>query len=128
MSLDFEWAIEASRGYINMAQDSFSFNKEDQILSNQIAIMKALLEMADAIERQAEVLSLRREERSFAAHVTIGRVRSPKNRRVLADTLRSLVWRPPRSFRASTITLYQSVLGSAGPRYSVLAEFPLGAR
>ena len=80
--------------------------------------------LADAIERDAATLGLRREERPFAAHVTLGRARSPRARQALVQRLRAGAWQPPPPWRVASLTFYQSVLGSDGPRYSVLAEFP----
>jgi len=87
---------------------------------------KRLAHLADAIEREGGALSLRREERAFSPHLTIGRVRSSQRREALAQQLRTAAWQPPPPWRVSSVTLYESVLGSVGPRYTVLAELPLG--
>jgi 2'-5' RNA ligase len=81
--------------------------------------------IALAVEREAEALSLRKEERPFAAHVTLGRVRSPRGRQALARQLQAAVWQPPASWRVESITLYESKISSAGPCYTTLAEIPL---
>jgi 2'-5' RNA ligase len=57
--------------------------------------------------------------------VTLGSVRTPRNRHALTQRLREAVWQPPPAWRAASLTLYQSVLSSTGPRYTVLAEVPL---
>ena len=84
--------------------------------------------MAEAIEREGAAIPLPREARPFAAHVTLGRMRSPRHRQALAQRLRDTAWRAPDPWRVTTLTLYQSVLGSGGPRYTVLADVPLGGR
>ena len=81
--------------------------------------------MAEAIEREGAALSFVREDRPFAAHVTIGRVRSKSHRQQLARCLLETGWQPPAPWRVASLTLYQSVLGSSGPRYTVLADVPL---
>lgn len=81
--------------------------------------------MAEAIEREGAALSFVREDRPFAAHVTIGRVRSTSHRQQLARALLETTWQPPAPWRVTSLTLYQSVLGSGGPRYTVLADVPL---
>lgn len=87
----------------------------------------ALVSIVEEIEREAAGLQLPREERPVAAHLTIGRVRSPRRRRELAHAMQHVVWEPPPSWQVSALTLYRSALSSAGPTYSVLAEIPLGS-
>jgi len=82
--------------------------------------------IAEAIEAGSRDAGLRREERPFAAHVTVGRVRSPKNRQALAERLAHTTWQPPEVFRVTSVTLYRSELSSSGPRYRVVADVPLG--
>ena len=81
--------------------------------------------LAERIEQEATTLSLRQEERPFSAHLTLGRVRSPRNRKALAQRLRKAAWQPPGPFQVESITLFQSLLSSAGPTYTVLASIPL---
>ena len=85
---------------------------------------ETVLRLAGAIEREGAGL-LPKAERPFAAHVTLGRVRSPKRRQALADGLRRTVWTPPPACCVETVTLYQSLLSSSGPTYTALGEFPL---
>lgn len=86
-----------------------------------------LAQIAGQIERETSSLGICSSERPFAAHLTIGRVRSPRRRQELARALQEATWRAPGPWRVETLTLYQSVLGSAGPRYTALTEIPLGA-
>ena len=96
----------------------------------------AVLRLAAAIEREGagllpkEDLPAPRQQagqagRPFAAHVTLGRVRSPRHRQELTRALQAAAWTPPPACQMSALTLYQSVLGSAGPTYTALGEFPL---
>jgi 2'-5' RNA ligase len=80
--------------------------------------------LAQEVEQEGRHVPLRTEERPFAAHVTLGRVRSPRRRWALVEALQSIRWEPPRTWEAAGITLYRSDLSSAGPRYTVLAECP----
>ena len=81
--------------------------------------------LAASIEQELAGFALRQEERSFAAHLTIGRVRSVRHQLALVQRLRELSWQPPAAWPVTSLTLYQSVLSSSGPHYTVLAEFPL---
>ena len=85
---------------------------------------EALTKIAEEIERRVVSLGLPKEDHPFAAHVTLGRVRSPKHRAQLVTTMRNLTWTPPPPFTTTHLTLFQSTLTSAGARYAPLAKFP----
>jgi 2'-5' RNA ligase len=88
---------------------------------------EAVVRLAEALEHEACSLSLRRDERPYSPHVTLGRLRSSRALPALLRQLRVADWHPPASWRVSALTLYQSVLTPTGPRYSILTEVPLGA-
>ena len=81
--------------------------------------------LAERLEQDCVGLGLRKEERPFAAHVTLGRVRSPRGLGALARALQTNDWTPPALWTVTAVTLYQSVLSSGGPTYNVLMEIPL---
>ncbi len=85
----------------------------------------AVIRLAQRLEREGQAIGLRRQERPFAAHVTIGRVRSPRGQEALARRLRETAWQPPAAWPVTSLRLYQSDLSGSGPRYTVLAEVPL---
>ena len=66
------------------------------------------------------------EERAFAAHVTLGRARSPRGRAALAAQLERAAWIPPAPWQVEQVVLYESVLRPDGPRHTPLAEIALG--
>ena len=84
-----------------------------------------LTRLAQRLEAGCARLGLREEERPFSAHLTLGRVRSPKGLGPLARALQTLEWPAPAPWTVERVTLYQSVLGGRGPRYTALGEFPL---
>ena len=84
-----------------------------------------LRRIAGQIEEGAAALQLPREEHPFAAHLTIGRVRSPRGRADLVRALQAASWTPPPAWPVTALTLYQSVLGPQGPTYTALADAPL---
>ena len=109
---------------------------------------EAVIRIAEAIEREGRAIPLRREDlpaappglsavprpaqagvaqagRPFAAHVTLGRVRTPRNRQALVQSLQASTWEPPEPFQVTALTLYRSDLHPSGPRYTALAVFPL---
>lgn len=85
-----------------------------------------LTRLAASIEEAGQKISLAREHRPFSGHVTLGRVRSPKNRQALTRGLQTLELKPLEPWQVASVTLYQSVLSSHGPAYSVLADIALG--
>jgi len=89
---------------------------------------ESAVRIAEKIEQGCQTHRLRREERPFAAHVTLGRVRSPRRCEALAQRFQTLAWEPPEPFQVTALTLYRSDLHSSGPRYTALAEVPLTPR
>jgi len=67
-----------------------------------------------------------RDDRPFRAHITLGRVRSDRNARQLAELLRTSSARPFGVARLSELKLKSSVLTPAGPIYKNLGVYPLG--
>ena len=84
-----------------------------------------VVQLAEAIEQDSRALGLKKEDRRYSAHATIGRMRSPRGARDFIERLHTIQWNPPTSWQASSITLYHSVLASDGPTYAVLADLPL---
>jgi len=98
---------------------------------------QAVARIAAGLERAGRAIGWRQEERPFSPHLTIGRVRSPRRRQQLTQALQRAAcphttpsgvgaWIPPAPWGVTGVTLYQSELSSRGPRYTVLAECPLG--
>lgn len=83
-----------------------------------------LSRIAIELEEGLSVLRVPKEERKFLAHVTLGRVRSPRNRAQLAQAIQELIWHPPEPCWATHLTLFQSTLTSSGPIYTALAKPP----
>jgi len=82
--------------------------------------------LAAAVERAAERTGVPREGRPFAAHLTIGRVRSPRNVRRLAAALERKTGEVFGRDEIREIVLFRSTLTPRGPVYDPLARFPLG--
>ena len=83
-------------------------------------------QLMEHIEKKLrQVLAPSQEEHAFIPHVTLGRVRSPRSSRILSRHLQTVPWRVPPPWSVSALTLFQSVLSSAGPRYTVFSEFSL---
>ena len=85
-----------------------------------------LARIAARLNEEGARLGITPEARAFSAHLTLGRVRSPTRRAALVERLRAVYWEPSAPWRVTTLRLYQSVLSSSGPAYTVLSEVPLG--
>jgi len=84
-------------------------------------------ELANRINEALCKLGFERESRPFAAHLTIGRVRSPKNKEALKEKIASYSLQPtvhsPQLI--SSVALFQSTLTPKGAVYTKLHETKL---
>lgn len=79
-------------------------------------------EIAKKLEEELSKLGFAKEDRPFSAHLTIGRVRSGKNKETLKKIIEALN-RTPKTVnpqRVSQLVLYQSTLTPNGPIYTPL--------
>ena len=75
--------------------------------------------IAEEIENGLEKIGFPKETRPFSAHLTIGRVRSGKNKAKLKEIITSLQVNP-ETCQIKSVTLYQSKLTPKGPIYTPL--------
>jgi 2'-5' RNA ligase len=77
-----------------------------------------------AAERLLEPLGFPREHRRFAAHLTLGRVRSgsPAGFNELAELLRKHADFDAGAMTVDSVTVFSSTLGRDGPKYEVLSR------
>jgi RNA 2',3'-cyclic 3'-phosphodiesterase len=87
-----------------------------------------LFQIHERIELAMAGLGFEREERAFAPHLTLGRVREGAGS-VYLNSVREAITNAGREtslpFSASKVTLFRSQLKPEGAVYSALAEFPL---
>lgn len=79
-------------------------------------------EIYNSLEGKLEGEGFQKEQRPFSAHLTIGRVRSPKNRQNLKSSIEGLKFSSGKSLDVDHITLFQSTLTPHGPIYTPLHE------
>lgn len=83
---------------------------------------KKLQKIFYCLEEALSVTGIKRQEREFMPHITIARIRRP------FDTGR-MISAPIPSFKIKpgmgSVSLYESILGSQGPRYINMARFVL---
>ena len=87
-----------------------------------------LAQLAGEIDRAVQPLGFDLEKRPFRAHVTIGRVRSPRGLPELARRLQHAAGETvgPVEWPVEGLHLVRSVLRPAGSEYTTLHHFPLG--
>jgi len=78
--------------------------------------------LAGNIDEAMSKLGFQKESRPFTAHLTIGRVRSAKNREALKEKLHSCQFPVVSSQLISSIALFKSALTPKGPIYTKLHE------
>ncbi|MBI5124208.1 MAG: RNA 2',3'-cyclic phosphodiesterase [Candidatus Omnitrophica bacterium] len=84
--------------------------------------------LAEKIDDALSKIGFQKEARPFAAHLTIGRVRSPKNKEALKEKLKSIEGLGSRvqGQVISSVILFQSTLTPKGSIYTKLHEAHLG--
>ncbi|RJO65295.1 MAG: RNA 2',3'-cyclic phosphodiesterase [Candidatus Omnitrophota bacterium] len=82
--------------------------------------------IAAELETGLETIGIIAENKPFSAHITLGRVKSEKNKEGLVDSLQSLIEKtltpPTHEFAVSKLTLFKSTLTSGGPVYETVCE------
>jgi len=81
--------------------------------------------IVDELENNLEKYGISRETKPFSSHITIGRIRSPKNMQQLTRGLSEMETKGSEEsgeFKAGKITLYKSTLLPQGPIYEVIQE------
>lgn len=86
--------------------------------------VERLLYLQREIEKDLESIGFQRENRAFKAHLTLGRVKSPKNVKGLSEVIENEGIYDAGSFRAGGLTLLKSDLTPQGAIYTKLAYFP----
>lgn len=82
--------------------------------------------LAGAVENGLAPLGFAKERRGFAAHFTLGRVRSARNAADLLAAIRDEPAAPLGTVRVEECVLMQSQLDPRGSIYTALERFPLG--
>ena len=87
--------------------------------------VKESAELAVKVDEALSKIGFQKESRPFAAHLTIGRVRSPKNKEALKEKVESCQLPPAKPQLISSVILFQSKLTPKGPIYTKLHESQL---
>ncbi len=89
-----------------------------------------LANLAASIEKAMEELSFPKENRAFAPHLTLGRLRQGQKPKISPQTIREMIQKEESTqlgtFEAQEVLLIKSNLTPNGPIYSNLATLKLG--
>jgi 2'-5' RNA ligase len=81
-----------------------------------------LISISKTMDQDLSKLGFKREKRGFKPHVTVARVRGPKNKNILADVINDYKDVDFGVKNVDCIRLKKSVLSRAGPTYSTVRE------
>jgi 2'-5' RNA ligase len=81
--------------------------------------------LAGDIDESCSKLGIEKEKRKFEPHLTLGRIRSPKNQEALVKKINENRNIQIGTFKVSKILLMQSKLSPKGPTYSILGKYDL---
>jgi 2'-5' RNA ligase len=84
-----------------------------------------LVRLQKAVADAAADFAEKREDRAFAAHLTLGRVRSGRGARELSTVLDKMAAEVGPTFEAREVVIFKSELSPQGPTYTPLAKLPL---
>jgi len=80
--------------------------------------------IAEQLENGLAAFGFKKEKRRFSPHVTVGRVKSPRNKNMLQNFLKENASKEFGEINVKSIKLKKSVLTSKGPEYSTVKEVP----
>ena len=86
--------------------------------------VERLSDLQNEIEKDLESIGFQRENRAFRAHLTLGRVKSPKEVKGLSEIIKNEESYDAGSFKAYGLTLFKSDLTPQGAIYTKLTYFP----
>ncbi|MBR9682737.1 MAG: RNA 2',3'-cyclic phosphodiesterase [Candidatus Aenigmarchaeota archaeon] len=85
-----------------------------------------LLGLAEAIDSKTKEMGFREEERTFKAHLTLGRIKSKNGNKSLSEMIENNKDVSVGKFKANSIKLIKSELTPQGPQYTVVHEAKFG--
>jgi 2'-5' RNA ligase len=86
-----------------------------------------LMAVQAALAKATGAFAEKVEDRAYTAHLTLGRVRSPKGARDLTGAVDAMSAHTGPTFSAGEVTIFKSELSPQGPAYTALGRISLGA-
>lgn len=82
-----------------------------------------LSQLRRRLERECQAAGFPREERAFKPHLTVARLRTPKDAHALSEAHRRMPFGPHR-FQVSELLVIRSELSPGGSRYTTISRHP----
>ena len=119
-------AVEPPAGPIDLALTGLGFLPDERAPRIFLAGVRTPPELAafqQRVEAAAQALGLPAERRAYLAHVTLGRIRDPRQAHRLVDAAGEFR-EELGAMRAGSWTLFESELRPSGARYRAVARWP----
>jgi len=84
---------------------------------------QSLAQIVSNLENNLGKAGFKKEDKPFSPHITIGRIRSPKNLKPLSEAINNYSLPDGIAQTIDHTVLYQSTLTSQGPIYEILQDF-----
>jgi len=101
------------------------FGRPARIVWAGVSQCAALFEMQSELEKEFEKLGWERENRPFAGHLTICRIKTSAAGKQLEQAVQPYAGEIFGPVSVAEVVLYQSVLGSGGPTYTPVSRAAL---
>lgn len=101
---------------------AFPSLKEGRVIWMDVQNSKLLRSLQEDGEQRLEALGYQLEKRVYKPHLTLARLRNPRQ---LTDLMSPLLKQNFGELKVSCVTLFESKLGGAFPVYEPLESFPL---
>lgn len=102
----------------------FPDRKRPRVIWIDISDSDVLKILQETIEEKLKEIGFAKEERGFSPHLTIGRIRSLRDRERLIELIETIKDREFGIIDVDRVFLMKSDLRPGGAQYSVIAEFP----
>ncbi len=86
---------------------------------------KELEILGNAVDEEMRMLGFKKPDKPFSPHLTIGRIKFLKGRRVLKEWIDKYRYTEFQEINVREIILYESILKSAGPEYIAIKRHSL---
>lgn len=104
---------------------TFGSSRSPRVVWAGVEAVPPLMELQRRVADLLPAVGLPIEKREYRPHVTLGRVRSSRGRDALVSAVVALREQRFGVIVAERVCLFQSILGPAGAKYSLLHEAPL---
>lgn len=100
--------------------------RDPRVIFSKLIYPNELLLLFNQVENQLCKTGIQPEERAYAPHLTLGRIKYSRNRETLQHLLHLHEQITFQTVECQSFCLFESQLTPKGPIYKKLREFPLG--